>query len=174
MPTQTSVFVLRDTEGYIRARAAIIRDVTERVQQQQEREALQQQMIEVQQAAIRELSTPLIPLADHVVAMPIVGTVDSARAQQILETLLEGIAAYQSEMAILDITGVQTIDTQVADALVHTAQAVRLLGAQVILTGISPAIAQTLVHLGVDLAGIITHSRFQDGIRIALRNGHGG
>jgi rsbT co-antagonist protein RsbR len=86
----------------------------------------------------------------------------------VMESLLEGVAYYQAEVAILDITGVKVIDTQVADALMRTAQAVRLLGASVVLTGIQPGIAQTLVHLGVDLSGIVTRSTLQSGIAYAL------
>lgn len=137
-------------------------------QREQERLALQNQLIEAQRAAIRELSTPLIPISDHIVVMPIIGTIDSGRAQQIMETLLEGIARHHSDVAILDITGVQVVDTQVANALIRAAQAVKLLGARVILTGIRPQIAQTLVQLGVDLRGITTHSTLQAGIAAAL------
>jgi anti-anti-sigma regulatory factor len=102
--------------------------------------------------------------------MPLIGTIDSGRAQMVLETLLEGVARYQASLAILDITGVVTVDTQVAQALVGAARAVRLLGAQVMLTGIQPQIAQTLVHLGVDLSGIQTQGSLQAGIAAALRN----
>lgn len=102
--------------------------------------------------------------------MPLIGTVDSRRAQLVLETLLEGIAAYQAQVAILDITGVQIVDTQVANALIDAAQAVRLLGADVVLTGIRPEVAQTLVGIGADLSGIITCSTLQSGIAYALRH----
>lgn len=85
-----------------------------------------------------------------------------------METLLEGIAAHQAEVVIVDITGVKVVDTQVAQALVQTAQAVRLLGARIILTGIQPQIAQTLVHLGADVGNIITRSTLQSGITYAL------
>lgn len=86
-----------------------------------------------------------------------------------METLLEGIARFQADMAILDITGIRVIDTQVAQALMRTAQAVKLLGARVVLTGIQPQIAQTLVHLGADLSGIVTRSTLQSGIAFALQ-----
>ncbi len=149
---------------------AVARDITERRQVEAEAKhaALQQQVIEAQRSALRELSTPLIPIADEVVIMPLIGTIDSQRAQQIMETLLEGVAQYQATLAILDITGVQVVDTQVADALIRTAQAVRLLGAQVMLTGIQPQIAQTLVQLEADLSDIMTKSSLQDGIMAAL------
>jgi rsbT co-antagonist protein RsbR len=168
-PTHYNAFLMRDSHtGEPFAVGGVVRDISEQKQQEQEHAALQQQIIATQQAAIAELSTPLLPLADGVVALPLVGTLDSRRAQQVMETLLEGIAHYRATIAIVDITGVQMVDTQVAQALIHAAQAVRLLGAQVVLTGIQPQIAQTLVHLGADLSDIITRSNLQKGIAYAL------
>lgn len=135
---------------------------------EQERQQWQQEIIDAQRNALRELSTPLIPLTDSVVLMPLIGTVDSQRTQQVMETLLEGVGVQQANIAILDITGVRVIDSQVADALIRTAQAVRLLGAQIILTGIGPTVAQTMVHLGIDLSGIRTESNLQQAIRATL------
>ena len=129
---------------------------------------MQQELIAAQQSALRELSTPLIPILDGVVAMPLIGAIDSARAQQIMETLLEGIGEKRASIAILDITGVRVVDTQVANALIRTAQAAQLLGARVILTGITPEVAQTLVQLGVDLSSVTTRSTLQSGIAYAL------
>jgi len=149
----------------------VARNVTEQhelARAEEERVALREQMLEAQRATLRELSTPLIPLADNVVVMPIVGTIDSTRAQQIMEVLLEGIAQYQCDAVLLDISGVRVVDTQVADALLRTAKAVKLLGAQVILTGISAEVAQTIVHLGADMSTIITQSNLQSGLRYAL------
>ncbi|MFP4440302.1 MAG: STAS domain-containing protein [Chloroflexaceae bacterium] len=100
--------------------------------------------------------------------MPLIGTIDSQRAQQVMEALLEGVAQHQADLVILDITGVSVVDTQVAQAFIQAAQAVRLLGAQVMLTGIQSQIAQTLVHLGVDLSGIQTQGSLQAGIAAAL------
>ncbi len=122
----------------------------------------------MQEAALRELSTPLIPISDRVVVMPLIGAIDSRRAQQVLETLLHGLADSRADRAILDITGVLVVDTQVANALVAAAQAVKLLGATVILTGIHPEVAQTLVGLGIDLRGIVTCGTLQSGIAYAL------
>jgi rsbT co-antagonist protein RsbR len=127
----------------------------------------QEDMIRAQQAVLAELSTPLIPISERVMVMPLIGGVDSRRAQQVLETLLEGVASSHAQIAILDITGVPVVDTQVADALVRAAQAVKLLGAQVVLTGIRPEVAQTLVGLGTDLASIVTRSSLQSGIAYA-------
>ena len=127
----------------------------------------QEEMIRAQQAVLAELSTPLIPINEHVMVMPLIGGVDSRRAQQVLETLLNGVASSHAQIAILDITGVPVVDTQVANALVRAAQAVKLLGAQVVLTGIRPEVAQTLVGLGVDLVSIVTRSSLQSGIAYA-------
>lgn len=145
------------------------RDFTAAVQAEQERAALQQQVIDAQREALRELSSPLIPISDTAVVMPLVGTIDSARAMQIMEILLEGVAEQRATTTIIDITGVQVVDTQVASALVRAAQAVKLLGAEVVLTGIRPEMAQTLVHLGVDLSSILTLSSLQSGIAYALQ-----
>lgn len=140
---------------------------------QAEREVLQQQVIAAQHEALRELSTPLLPIANQVLVMPLVGTVDSTRAQMIMETLLAGVAEHHANLVILDITGVKVVDTQVANAFVEAAQAVKLLGAQVMMTGIQPPIAQTLIALGADLRGITTSSTLQAGITMALTNGNG-
>jgi rsbT co-antagonist protein RsbR len=161
----TNSYMAFENREYI---CVVIRDVSERKKTEAEHSALQQQIINAQQDALREISTPLIPISDEIVIMPLVGTIDSMRAQQIMETLLEGIAHYQSELAILDITGVSMVDTQVAQALIRAAQAVKLLGARAILTGIKPQIAQTLVHLGVDLQDIVTYGSFQSGVAAAL------
>lgn len=163
------VFPIYDSAGSITALGGIATDITERKRAEATHAALQQQIIETQRNTVRELSTPLIPITDMVVIMPLIGAIDSQRAQQIMETLLDGVERQRATLAIVDITGVQVVDTQVADALIRAAQAVRLLGAQVMLTGIQPQIAQTLVQLGIDLSGIITRSSLQDGIVTALK-----
>jgi anti-anti-sigma regulatory factor len=146
-----------------------VEDITERKRAEEllQQAAAQKQTIQTQQAMLAELSTPLIPLGDQVVVMPLIGAVDSTRAQQVLETLLQGIASSAAQVAILDITGVPVVDTQVANGLIHAARAVKLLGAQVVLTGIRPEVAQTLVGLGADLSGIVTRSTLQSGIAYA-------
>jgi anti-anti-sigma factor len=167
-PMQCDAFFVYDQAGTPISAVVIERDVSEEVRQEQEHQALQQQIIDAQQTAIRELSTPLLPISKHVVVMPLVGTIDSQRAQQVMEALLEGISAYHATTVIVDITGVRVVDTQVAQALLQSAQAARLLGAKVFLTGIQPQIAQTLVQLGADLSGIVTHSTLQAGIAQVL------
>jgi PAS domain S-box-containing protein len=166
--SQTTASMLHDEEHKPFGVVLTFRDVTQKQRDEQERLALQQQVIDAQQAALRELSTPLIPITDGLIAMPLVGAIDSTRAQQIMETLLEGIGELQAETAILDITGVKVVDTQVANALLRAAKAAQLLGAQVVLTGISAEVAQALVGLGADLGGVVTHSNLQSGISYAL------
>lgn len=144
------------------------RDIAERKQAEAERTALQEQIIEAQRVALLELSAPLLPISTDTVVVPLIGTIDSNRAQQIMESLLEGIARYRANTAIIDITGVQVVDTQVGNTLIQAAQAARLLGAQVILTGIGSSMAQTLVHLGVELNTIVTRGNLQAGIAYAL------
>jgi PAS domain S-box-containing protein len=167
-PADASIFLAYDSAGAPLGQALIMRDATEQIRTEQERATLHEQVIQAQEAALRELSTPLIPLTDDLVAMPLIGTIDSNRAQLVIETLLAGVAASRATTAILDITGVQVVDTQVANALLRAAQAVKLLGAQVVLTGIRPEIAQTLVGLGLDLSGIVTRATLQSGIAFAL------
>ncbi len=166
-PIEVSVSVIRaGDEQYV---CAIIRDISERQQREQETAALKEQVITAQRAALRELSTPLIPITDDTVIMPLIGALDEQRAAMIQETLLVGVSRYNARLALLDITGVAAVDTHVAQALIQAAQAVRLLGARVVITGIQPAIAQTLVHLGEDLGDLETYSTLQAGIARALR-----
>ncbi len=120
------------------------------------------------QAAIRELSTPVIRVHRRVLLLPLVGTVDSHRASQIMETLLLRVVEEQARAVIVDIAGVPTVDTMVADHLLKTTEAVRLLGAETILTGISAQIARTVVQLGVDISTMHTRARLEDGIELAL------
>jgi len=154
------ISALRDKEGTLRGFAKVSRDLTERKQTE---ERLQQQAKE-----IMELSTPVMQVWEGVVAAPLIGTLDSARTQQFMERLLERIVETNSPVALVDIMGVPIIDTQTAQHLIETIGAVRLLGAQVVLTGVRPAIAQTLVHLGIDLSGIITRSSLAAGLKVAL------
>ena len=120
------------------------------------------------QHAIRELSTPVIRVHDRILLMPLVGTVDSLRASQIMETLLVRVVDEKARYVIIDIAGVPVVDTKVADSLVKTTSAVRLLGAETILTGISPLIARTIVQLGVEIVNMHTRARLQEGIELAL------
>lgn len=121
------------------------------------------------QRAIRELSTPVIEVHESVILLPLVGTVDSHRAQQIMEAVLFQVTEKRARVLILDIAGVPVVDTQVADYLIKATSAVRLLGASTILTGISPQVARTIVELGVDITTMETRNKLSDGIELALR-----
>jgi rsbT co-antagonist protein RsbR len=124
--------------------------------------------IQRHQVALRELSTPVIRVHDRVLLLPIVGAIDSVRAQQIMDTVLVRIVEEKAKCIILDIAGVAVVDTKVADSLVKTTASVRLLGAQTILTGISAQVARTIVQLGVDISAMHTRARLQEGIELAL------
>lgn len=127
-----------------------------------------ERVIRQQQQDMLELSTPVVQIWDRIICLPLIGTLDSRRTQLMMERLLERIVHTRAEVAILDITGVPTVDTQVANYLIKTVTAVRLLGSTCIITGVGPSIAQTIVHLGIDLAGIITRNQLSDGIRLAF------
>ena len=128
-----------------------------------------EEIISRQQQEMLELSTPVVKLWDGVLALPMIGTLDSARTQVVMETLLERIVETGAEIAIIDITGVPTVDTLVAQHLIKTVTAARLMGADCIISGIRPQIAQTIVHLGVNLADVITKATLADAFAIALR-----
>ncbi|HEV3471446.1 MAG TPA: STAS domain-containing protein [Pyrinomonadaceae bacterium] len=127
-----------------------------------------EEIIRQQRADMLELSTPVIKVWDKILTLPIIGTLDSRRAQMMMEALLQKIVETGSTIAILDITGVRTMDTLVANHLIKTVTAARLMGARCILTGVSPAIAQTMVQLGIDLTQITTRAQMSDGIKLAL------
>ena len=148
----------------------VVMDVTESIRMREaEREAVEQQaVIREQSLMLAELSTPLIPISDGVLVMPLIGAISDRRAQQVMETLLEGIVQYQAETVLLDITGVKTVDTSVANALIQVARAVNLIGSHLVLTGIQPRIAQTLVQLGASLGDIVTYNTLQAGIASIL------
>jgi ribose transport system substrate-binding protein len=129
---------------------------------------LQQQMISAQRNIIHELSTPIVPINDQVLVLPLVGAIDTTRAQQIMEAMLGAIVQQHAQVLIVDITGIAVVDTQVANYLLQSAQAAQLLGARVILVGISPEVAQTIVQLGIDLSSIRTSSTLKDGLRAAM------
>jgi PAS domain S-box-containing protein len=167
----TTKVPLHDPQGRTIGMVGRGQDITERRNAEAERQQLQDQLIQAQAVALQELSTPLIPISDRVLVMPLIGRIDERRAAQILESLLTGIQAQQADLAIIDITGVNLVDTQIAHVLLQAARAVKLLGAQVVLTGLRPEVAQTLVSLGVDLGDIVTRSTLQSGIAYGLRRG---
>jgi rsbT co-antagonist protein RsbR len=135
------------TEAYLRSREEVIRR---------------------QQDELIELSTPVVKLWQGVVALPLIGTLDSARTQVVMESLLQRIVETDSAIAIIDITGVPTVDTMVAQHLLKAVTAARLMGADCIISGIRPQIAQTIVHLGLDLSEVTTKSSLADAVTVAL------
>jgi rsbT co-antagonist protein RsbR len=121
-----------------------------------------------QSQLIQELSAPIVPIHEGVLVLPLVGTIDSRRATQVMESVLEKIVEHQADVLIMDITGVPIVDTGVANYLIQMARAVTLLGARVVLVGIGAEIAQTVVQLGIDMTGIVTRANLQSGIEFAL------
>lgn len=119
--------------------------------------------------ALQAMSTPIIPITERIVVIPLIGQMDADRASQVMRVALDGVQKSQVQVVILDVTGLQRMDATVASALVETARALRLLGAQTILTGIQPAVAQTLVGLGLDLTGMVTRGTLQGAIAYAMR-----
>ena len=126
-------------------------------------------VISRQQAELLELSTPVVRLWENVLALPLIGTLDSARTQVVMQNLLDAIVQTRSDFAIIDITGVPVVDTLVAQHLLKTVAAARLMGADCLICGIRPQIAQTIIHLGVDLTNVTTKATLADAFEVALR-----
>ena len=166
---QVVAFGILGEYGTPLAVAAINRDITEQKQLEADKEELNQRMLDAHRRLIRDLSAPLIPITENILVLPLIGTIDSVRAQQIMESLLQGVENYDAEVVIIDITGVPVLDTSVANHLVQMTNAAALLGAKTVLVGIMPSVAQTLVELGVDLSSIITRNNLQGGVAFALR-----
>jgi rsbT co-antagonist protein RsbR len=184
-PSETATFVLSLKEPVFARLAAlsggdatVLRDALWRATTLVDKLALlttdaylrsREQIIARQQQELLELSTPVVKLWDGVVAVPLIGTLDSARTQVVMENLLEMIVTANAPLAIIDITGVPTVDTLVAQHLLKTVAAARLMGADCIISGIRPQIAQTIVHLGVDLGDVVTKASLADAVQLALQ-----
>lgn len=154
---------LRDGQGRIRGYGAILRDLTER--------RLSEDKIRRQAREIVDMTlVPIVQVWEGVVLVPLIGNLDASRAQQLMERLLQRVTETRSPVAVIDITGVPDVDTQTAQHLIETVSAVRLLGADVIMTGIRPGIAQTLVHLGIDLSSVATRASLVAGLKLALES----
>ena len=143
-------------------------ELAERVRIEEERANLQQEVIRIQESRLAEIAAPLIPITDEIMVMPLIGTMDTARTQQVIHTVLDGSQRYRARVVIIDITGMKHVDTSVASMLLNAATALRLLGTQAVLTGIRPEIAHTLVSLGIDLGGLVTRGTLQSGIAYAV------
>jgi anti-anti-sigma regulatory factor len=159
IPVEISLSPLQTDSGVLVSSS--MRDVTER---RQAEDRIQKQAQEILEMA----TVPVVQVWEGIVLVPLIGTLDSQRTQQLMERLLQRVAETASPVALLDITGVPTVDTQTAQHLIETISAVRLLGSEVILTGVRPTIAQTLVHLGIDLSTVLTRSSLTAGLRVAM------
>jgi predicted ATPase/GAF domain-containing protein/anti-anti-sigma regulatory factor len=155
-------------EGLGKANDQLKAEFAERVSAEQARSALQEEIIQMQRTRLAEMSTPLIPITDRIMVMPLIGTVDAQRAQQILDTALHGAQRHRASVVIIDITGIKYVDTNVASTLINAAAALRLIGAEAFITGMRPEVAMTLVGLGIDLGSLVTRSTLQSGIAYAL------
>lgn len=160
-------FPLRNHQGEIYAVGGISLDITSWKQAEAERNQLQEEIIQSQQRSLQELSTPIIPVMDGILIMPLIGTIDSERARDITREVLRGISQYQARVVIIDVTGVSLVDSEVAGHLNRTVQAVQLKGARTIITGISDLIAETIVDLGIDWSAYQTLSNLQTGLKVA-------
>ena len=141
------------------------RELAKVVEDQQRFLGTQQGLLDM----IREMATPVVPVMEGVIVLPLVGTIDSQRAEDVVEALLAGIEVYKARVALVDITGVPVVDTAVAQLLLQATSAARLLGTQVVLVGIRPEVAQTIVGLGIDLSEIATRADLQSGVEYAQR-----
>lgn len=161
-------YVQHRTEELREMEERLALELRERERAEAARAALQEEIIGVQNARLAEMSTPIIPITDRIMVMPLIGTMDRQRAQQVLSTALSGVQSHRAEVVIIDITGVKLVDIDVASTLIGTAGALRLLGAQAVITGIRPDVAQTLIRLDVDFGAIVTKGTLQSGIAYAL------
>jgi rsbT co-antagonist protein RsbR len=148
----------------------LVADITEQKEMEAEQERLQKEVITAQQQVIQDLSTPVIPVMQGIIVMPLVGNIDSMRAQDVTRSLLAGITQHRARIVIIDVTGVSLMDTGIINRLNKTIQAAQLKGAQTIITGISDAVAESIVDLGIDWSGITTLSNLQMGLVKALNN----
>jgi len=184
-PTETATFVFSFKKALLAAlQARLAKDPEALVQESYKADELldqlglyttevyqksREQVINRQQQEMMELSTPVVELWEGILALPLIGTLDSNRTQIVMQNLLEAIVRDGADLAIIDITGVPTVDTLVAQHLLKTVAAARLMGADCIISGIRPQIAQTIIHLGVDLSGVLTKATLVEAFRLALK-----
>jgi sigma-B regulation protein RsbU (phosphoserine phosphatase) len=150
--------------SFNRVASALVAESNERQVAEVRRTELQEQIIQTQAANLDALSVPIIPLGNHVLLLPLIGAIDTTRAQQILETLLHGVASHKAELLILDMTGVRFVDAQVAQAILNAVQGARLLGANVVLAGVRAEVATTMVNLAVDLRSLAFYATLQEAL----------
>jgi rsbT co-antagonist protein RsbR len=165
---QSTILPIISGDGEAHQIVGVSVNITDRKQMEQERERMQQEIIEAQRQALQELSTPVIPVMDRILVMPLVGNIDTMRARDIMRALLEGISDHRAKVVILDVTGVPIMDTGIVNHIHKTIQAARLKGAQTIVTGISDAVAEAIVDLGIDWGAVETLSDLRTGLVVAL------
>lgn len=173
IPISFSAEVMRDNHNALQGLVCVGRDLREAKQIEAERMRLHE-AVQRQSIILEELSTPLIPVTKEILVMPLVGSVDEARARRMIEALLSGIVERRVKLAIVDITGVRAVNTEAVAGIVQAVHAVRLIGAEVVLTGIRADVARTIIELDVDLSGIVTFSTLQRGILYAMERVKGG
>lgn len=164
-------FPIYDARGELYGLGGVATDISERRRAEEERNALQQQIIEVQRSVLDELSTPIVPIADNVIALPLIGTIDRERGRAIMQALLDGVAEFRARAAILDVTGVRSVDAQVAAGLLQSVRAARLLGTRVLVTGIRPEVAQAMVGLDADWSGVAIFATMREAVAEVLARG---
>ncbi len=160
--------LVQRTEELAQAKSCLEFELFERARTERARAELREEIIRVQSERLAELSTPIIPITDSIVVMPLIGTVDEPRARQVLETALEGAQASRAQVVILDVTGMRELGAGIASTLVSTASALRLLGAEAVLTGVRPDVAQMLIAAQADLKGLVTRGTLKSGIAYAM------
>jgi PAS domain S-box-containing protein len=170
---ETSKTPLRDDDGRLLGLIGIYEDVTGRMGEEAALASEREALIVAQAALLSELSTPLLPIHEKVLVMPLIGRIDEGRSRVVMERLLDGVVAYQAETVILDLTGVPVVDAAVATGVLSAARAAQLLGTRVILTGIRPELARTIIETGLDLGGVQTFGTLRDGVAYATRRRRG-
>ncbi|EYF03427.1 PAS domain S-box protein [Chondromyces apiculatus] len=168
LPASLSATVVRDATGRPEALLCVARDLSESKRIEEERHQLYE-AVQRQEILLEELSTPLLPIADGVLVAPLVGPVDALRAARLTEALLQDVITRHARVAIVDLTGVREIAAETVAGLMRAVQAVRLLGARAVLTGLRPEVARSLIELGADLSGVPTFGTLQAGIAHAVR-----
>lgn len=168
---ETWIAPVLDAAGKVQSVIGFTLDVTEEKRAQQTLQ-MKLDVIEAQQRVIRELAAPIIEVWDGVLALPMIGVVDSARTAEAMESLLDAISSRSARFAVLDLTGVQMVDTKVADHLIRLVRAIQLLGAEGIICGIRPTVAQTMVELGLDLSAIVTKANLRAGLMYCMQRLH--
>jgi rsbT co-antagonist protein RsbR len=163
-------------DSQIHGIVANYRDISERKRAEEELKAYQERLKDALtklRVSYEELSTPVVQIWDHVLAIPLIGILDTSRAKNVMDVLLNKIVETRAEVVVLDVTGVATMDTQVTNHLLQTAASTELLGAECVITGIRPEVAQAMMHIGVDFTRLNTKRDLQEGLKYALaRIGH--